>query len=238
MRSLHRESKQVAPRDLLTLGGGLVLLLATLGAADPGLRARLLPSQARVSAGGTVAFHFEEGDVRALAWRVVGPGSVTPAGLYAAPYSIATHTPSARVVATYSAGSDVRFSGAQVELVPGLFPGAQDCLGESQAWSTSARGLDYVPVDQLPVATSSEAPEYPQWAKSRALNGSLVVNALICRSGHVLDAWVVWPEGATPAPELEELALATVRKWSFSPASFQGRPRAIVVAIPFQFPPP
>jgi len=209
-----------ASRDFLTLGGGLVLLLATLGASDPGLRARLLPSKARLAAGGTVAFHFEPDDVKPLAWHVVGPGSVTEGGLYAAPYSISSKTPTARIVATFAVESDVRFSAAEVELVPGLFPGAQDCLGERQSWSTSARGLDYVPVDQLPVATNSVAPEYPQWAESRDLRGSLVVNALICRSGHLLDAWVTWPEGRAPAPELEELALAAVRKWSFTPASF------------------
>jgi TonB family protein len=233
-----RAKPKLAPGEGLILAGGLVLLLATLGAADPGLRARLLPAKARVLAGGTVAFHFESDGVKPLGWRVVGPGSVTSAGLYAAPYSISSRTPTARVVATYAGESDVQFSAADVELVPGLFPGAQDCLGEAQSWSTTARGLDYVPVDQLPVATSSVEPEYPRWAESRGLKGSLVVNALLCRSGRVLDAWVTWPEGVERVPDLEELALAAVRKWSFTPASFQGSPRAIVVAIPFQFPPP
>jgi TonB family protein len=224
--------------EALTLGGGLLLLLLTLGAADPAMRARLLPSRARLAAGGTVLFRLEPESVKALAWRVVGPGSVTAAGLYAAPYGISTHTPLARVVATYAAESDVRFTEGDVDLVPGLFPGAQDCLGEGQSWSTTARGLDYVPVDRLPVATSSPEPEYPQWAEARGLEGSLVVNALLCRSGQVLDAWVTWPEGATPVPELESLALAAVRKWRFTPASFQDSPRAIVVAIPLHFPPP
>jgi TonB family protein len=229
---------QVVRGEALTLGGGLLLLLTTLVAADPAMRARLLPSKARVLAGGTVAFRFEPESVKALAWRVVGPGSVTAAGLYAAPYIISTRTPTARVVATYAGDSDVRFTEADLDLVPGLFPGSQDCLGEGQSWSTTARGLDYVPVDRLPVATSWVAPEYPKWAEARGLQGSLVVNALLCRSGRVLDAWVTWPESATPVPELEELALVAARKWSFTPASFQDSPRAIVVAIPFQFPPP
>jgi TonB family protein len=229
---------KVVRGEALTLGGGLLLLLMTLGAADPTVRARLLPSRARVAAGGTALFRFEPESVNALAWRVVGPGSVTGAGLYSAPYAISTRTPAARIVATYAGESDVRFAEADVDLVPGLFPGAQDCLGEGQSWSTTARGLDYVPVDRLPVATSAVEPEYPKWAEARGLKGSLVVNALLCRSGRVLDAWVTWPEGAEPVPDLESLALSAVRKWSFTPASFRDSPRAIVVAIPFQFPPP
>jgi len=237
MRPLGR-SKRIAPGDALTLAGGVLLLLVTLGAADPGMRARLLPSKARLAAGGTVALHLEPENMKPLSWRVVGPGAVTEAGLYAAPYAISTRTPTARVVATYAGDSEVRFAEADLDLVPGLFPGAQDCLGEGQSWSTTSRGLDYVPVDRLPVATSEVAPEYPLWAKERGLRGSLVVNALLCRSGQVLDAWVTWPEGTTPAPELETLALDAVRKWSFTPAAFQGHPRAIVVAIPLEFPPP
>lgn len=211
-------------------------MLATVGATTD--RARLVPGKVRVSPGGTTVFRFESASVTPLAWHVVGPGSISAEGLYAAPYAVSRATPTTRVVATYSGATDVRFCVAEVELVPGVFPGAEDCLGEGQSWSTSARGVDYVPVEVLPVATKSVTPEYPEWAASRGLRGSLVVNALICRSGRVLDAWVTWPAGATPAPALEDQALAAVRKWTFTPASFEGSPRAIVIAIPMRFPPP
>lgn len=212
------------------------MALATVGAASD--RARLLPAKARVGPGGTVAFRFESASVTPLAWRVVGPGSVSPDGFYAAPYVVSRATPSARVVATYAGASDVRFSAAEVELAPGVFPGAEDCLGEGQTWSAGVRGVDYTPVDRLPVATQSAMPEYPHWAEERGLRASFVVNALICRSGRLLDAWVTWPAGATPIPPLEEPALDAIRKWSFTPASYQGSPRAIVVAIPMRFPAP
>jgi TonB family protein len=239
MLKSRKVSRSGTDHEVLRQCVGVCLALGILGATtDPSLRARLHPSKARVLPGGTVTFQFESASVTPLAWRVVGPGCVTDAGFYAAPYSISRATPSARVVATYRGETDVRFSTAEVELVPGVFPGGEDCLGDGQAWSTSARGLDYVPVDVLPVATKSVAPNYPQWAETRGLHGSLVVNALICKSGHVLNAWVTWPPGAAPVPALEELALEAVHRWTFTPASFQGSPRAIVVAIPLRFPPP
>ena len=100
------------------------------------------------------------------------------------------------------------------------------------------RGIDYVQVDRLPVATRKVEPEYSRSDEARGLRGVLVVNAIVCRTGSVLDAWVTWPEGAAANRELEVRALDAVRRWSFTPASFQGNPRAIVVAIPMRFPPP
>jgi TonB family protein len=142
------------------------------------------------------------------------------------------------VVATCAGQTSVQFAAAEVDLQPGTFPGADDCLGEGQVWPTQARGIDYVPVDQLPVAMRRVEPEYSRAGEARGLRGTLVVNAIVCRTGSVLDAWVTWPEGAASNREMETLALDAVRQWSFTPASFQGSPRAIVVAIPMRFPPP
>ena len=198
---------------------------------------RLVPERARVSPGRTVSFRVEPASLATLGWRVVGLGSVTANGEYAAPYVVPRARTAARVVATCAGQTSVLFA-ADVDLQPGTFPGAEDCLGEGQAWPAHTRGIDYVPVDQLPVATRRVEPEYSRADEARGLRGTLVVNAIVCRTGSVLDAWVTWPEGAAPNRELEVRALEAVHRWSFSPASFQGSPRAIVVAIPMRFPPP
>jgi hypothetical protein len=73
--------------------------------------------------------------------------------------------------------------------------------------------------------------------EARGLKGTPMITALVCRSGHVLDATAVWGRGVTPVPELEAAAIAAVMQYVFKPGKVGGQPVAAMVAVPVPFPP-
>ena len=158
-------------------------------------------------------------------------------GLYQAPFVVSPPGASAVVRATRDPGDALLTSEATVEVRPGVYPGADDCLAQDQSWSASGTDLDYVFVDELPEAIIHPPPDYPPSVRARGLKGSLVVNVIVCRSGRVLDAHAQWGQGADPVRELEDLAVTAAKQWIFSPAKVAGQPVAVKVAIPFRFPP-
>jgi TonB family protein len=124
-----------------------------------------------------------------------------------------------------------------IELSTGAVPGAEDCLGPGQSWDENGRTPTYVQVDELPEAITRVQPEYSKSMQARGLSGGLIVNALVCRSGRVLDASAQWGRDRTPIPELEAAAVAAAKQWVFKPGAVGGQPVATFVAIPFVFPP-
>jgi TonB family protein len=78
-------------------------------------------------------------------------------------------------------------------------------------------------------------PTYPPDALRDRIEGSVEVEVTLDEGGAVVDARVTQPGGHG----FDEAALAAVRRWTFEPASKNGRPvRATVqVAIPFRIPP-
>jgi TonB family protein len=159
-------------------------------------------------------------------------------GVYRAPYVVTTPGERATVIASRGSRSAPEVDQAMVELAPGVFPGAEDCLGPGQQWEPNGCTLAYAPVDELPEAVTTVPPRYPSSARARRLEGRLIVQAIVCKSGRVLDAVAQWGVGVTPVPELEDLAVEAARQWGFKPGLIQGQPVATVVAIPFRFPPP
>lgn len=125
------------------------------------------------------------------------------------------------------------FATGELRLAAGSFPGADSCAGPDQAGIPDG----YFYVDELPVAVTTAAPEYPASARARGITGGLV-NALVCRSGRVIDTYASWPVGSIPDRALEEAATDAALRWVFRPARVAGQPVAAWVAIPFHFPPP
>jgi TonB family protein len=119
-------------------------------------------------------------------------------------------------------------------LKPGSFPGAEDCLGEGQTWGEDGF-LSYVALDELPEAIQHVEPTLPPSYEARGIDGSLVVNVLVCRSGRVIDAYASWPQDATPDRKLEQSAIEAAMQWVFIPGSKGGRPFASWIAIPMRF---
>lgn len=174
-----------------------------------------------------------------MQWRAEGGGICkSGTGLYLAPYVVPAGGLGVKIVAARGPKGEVERAEASVDLTPGSIPGANECLGPNQVWSASGRDLDYSHVDELPEVLHRVPPEYPRSVAARHLSASLAVHAIVCRSGRVLDASVVWAVGQRPEPELEALAIAAVRQWIFDPARVGGVPVATTVAVPMRFPPP
>ena len=75
-------------------------------------------------------------------------------------------------------------------------------------------------VDTAPRAKSRKSPEYPRSARRAGTEGQVQLNLLISASGTVDDARLL---SATPSGVFEDAALEAVRRWTFSPARYEGR---------------
>lgn len=89
---------------------------------------------------------------------------------------------------------------------------------------------DYVYVEELPEAITKPPVVYPEAARRAGIEGTVLVQALVGRDGHVLDVRV-----QKSIPELDSAAVANVQRWVFKPALTKGQPVAVWVAIPVRF---
>jgi hypothetical protein len=86
-------------------------------------------------------------------------------------------------------------------------------------------------------------PEYPRSAAARSIEDTVLVMALVCRTGHVLDAYAppsyINPGDLQPIerdPKLVEAAIAAVRQYVIKPARKDGQTIAVWLAIPVTVP--
>lgn len=89
---------------------------------------------------------------------------------------------------------------------------------------------EYVHADELPEAITRVPPQYPQWAREKAVDGTVMVQALVLKDGTVGDVRVL-----KSIPPLDTAAVACVRQWRFKPAKDAGKPVAVWVAVPVKF---
>lgn len=165
-------------------------------------------------------------------------------GIYRAPYVIPAGTSPAPVTVAIS-GAGIRASATtEIELLPGSVPGAEDCLGPGQSFSTAVGDIEpaHAPVDELPRLIHTVDPEYPRSALARGIEDTIPVRALLCRSGRVLDAYVLPTyrvlgddQPIERDPKLVEAALAAVRQYVFTPGTVSGHPVALWIHIPVAF---
>lgn len=174
-----------------------------------------------------------------LAYEGSSGTALQPHAVYRAPYLIPVGTPPARVTAALT-GHGVKTSvTTEIELMPGSVPGAEDCLGPGQSFSTTigAVNLGPSPISDVPVLIRSVVPDYPRSALARGVEDTITVIALVCRTGRVLDAYAPTPyldlEMTQPMerdPKLVEAAVEAVRRYEFSPAT-----AAVLVVTAVQF---
>ncbi|HWA11156.1 MAG TPA: energy transducer TonB [Opitutaceae bacterium] len=88
-----------------------------------------------------------------------------------------------------------------------------------------------IPQPKPPVPRSQPRPLYPSEMKARNLEGTVTVKFVIGEAGSVVEAAVI----GTTNPGFNEQALAAVRKWTFRPATVNGVPVRILLAVPLQF---
>ena len=88
----------------------------------------------------------------------------------------------------------------------------------------------YVYVEELPEVVTKIPPDYPDLARSAGVDGTVQIQALVGKDGHVKDTRVV-----KSIPMLDEAALKAVRRWVFKPALSNNKPVAVWVAVPVRF---
>jgi TonB family protein len=89
---------------------------------------------------------------------------------------------------------------------------------------------DYVYVEVLAEAVTRVSPSYPDEAREKHVDGTVMVQALVGTDGFVKDVRVV-----KSIPLLDEAAKAAVRQWRFNPALAHGNPIAVWVGVPVKF---
>jgi TonB family protein len=74
-------------------------------------------------------------------------------------------------------------------------------------------------------------PEYPDDAKSRGVEGDVVLLAVISKEGAVLSLTSV----ASPDPQLSGAAMKAVKQWRYQPSLLNGEPVETATAITVNF---
>ena len=89
---------------------------------------------------------------------------------------------------------------------------------------------EYVYVEELPEAITKTTPIYPDIAREAGVDGTVLVQALVGKDGHVKDVRIQKSQ-----PMLDAAAEAAVRQWVFKPALSNNKPVAVWVAVPVKF---
>ncbi len=89
---------------------------------------------------------------------------------------------------------------------------------------------EYVYVEELPEAVTRVPPQYPDIAREAGVDGTVQVQALVGKDGHVKDVRVM-----KSIPMLDAAATSAVKQWVFKPALSNNKPVAVWVAVPVKF---
>jgi periplasmic protein TonB len=88
----------------------------------------------------------------------------------------------------------------------------------------------YVAVDELPEAITKVPPEYPATTGIGVSGGTVLVHALVCEHGHVVEAVAESTDRLAG-----DAARQAIMRWKFRPAQSGGRPVATWVDAPMTF---
>ena len=77
---------------------------------------------------------------------------------------------------------------------------------------------------------SKVAPDYPVAARMHQFQGTVVLDALIDKSGHV-----AWLRALSGQPSLQQPSLDAVRQWVYKPYLVDGQPAEVETEISFDF---
>lgn len=106
--------------------------------------------------------------------------------------------------------------------------------GESATSETKGAGQEEAPVvDEMPVPVRTVPPAYPESARKRKAEGTVLVQARVAKSGKVDRIKIAKDKGV--APDLDKAAVDAVRQWEFKPAQLDGKPVVSWVVVPIVF---
>lgn len=183
--------------------------------------------------------------VRVMWSEAAGKTNLIYSAVYRAPYVIPPGTPSVKISVGISGAGIRTYASTEITLLPGRLPGTEDCLGPGQSFSTTAGTIipEYTFADELPELLRTVPAEDPRSAEARGIKDTIPVMALVCRTGHVLDAYSpptyrnvgdLQPIGHDP--KLVEAAIGAVRQYVFKPALKSGQAIAVWLAISIPVP--
>lgn len=89
----------------------------------------------------------------------------------------------------------------------------------------------YATFDKYPEVTKSVSPEYPEDARRKDTEGTVLVVVTIDENGDVIGAWVDYSDDEV----LNQAALDAAGQFKFKPASQKGVPIKATISIPFRF---
>lgn len=95
---------------------------------------------------------------------------------------------------------------------------------------TPARFGQYVYVEEFPELVERVPPEYPDPARAADVSGQVMVQALVGKDGRVRETVLL-----NSIPMLDAAAAHAVERWRFKPATSNGKPVAVWVAVPIKF---
>ena len=107
------------------------------------------------------------------------------------------------------------------------------CAFASGPKQTGAQSPAYDSLVVMPTPILSPAPAYPEHARKKSIQGTVWLQVKVSAEGKVKNARVM--KNSTKSSELEDAALAAVKKWEFKPATKNDKPVEVTVTIPFQF---
>ena len=126
------------------------------------------------------------GVLEAIMVTTVEGRTLSLVGPYRAPYVIELGTPPIEVTAVLTGEGWRREAKTTIDLVPSSVLGAEDCLGPGQAFVPEYGDIAGTAgeLSDMPVLS------YPVTASLPGVTGTIIVRALVCRSGRVIDAVV------------------------------------------------
>jgi protein TonB len=87
-------------------------------------------------------------------------------------------------------------------------------------------------VAYAPEPVERVVPEYPSAARSRGIEGQVILRAIVDPDGHIEDSIEV----VRAVPALDQAAIAALRQWLFRPARDRnGRPLRVRIEVPVVF---
>lgn len=110
----------------------------------------------------------------------------------------------------------------------GALAGSSFGLGQFEFLAEGADGLLGDPgdvvmtedtVDEVPRASYRPPLKYPDYARKRGINGHVLLNLLVDKTGAVEDVRLLKSE---PVGVFDQVALESVREWNFDPATYKG----------------
>lgn len=123
-------------------------------------------------------------------------------------------------------------NGAHVQSASASATGRSNVPGYSHEGNDTVQTVVAAKADKLPWIINSPAPEYPREARRKGWIGRVSVHVLITEKGTVQQTEIISSSGHT---ELDEAALAALRKWTFHPAQKDGHMIAAWVVVPVLF---